>query len=232
MLRGPFAGLRYAQLRTVASALSPKLLGTYEREIAAVVETCCTAGYEEILDIGCAEGYYAVGFARRCPEARVIACDASAEALTLCAENARANGVADRVEPRGPIDAAALAALPPGTRRLVFCDVDGFEAELFVPEAVPGLIGTDLLIETHDYLDPDITPDIVDTLRATHAVRILHSLDDVEKVYRYELPELDGLSRRTRLRLLAEGRPAVQRWLWCRPHDRAGEADPVAGPTA
>ena len=66
---GPFAGLQYPELTAVGSALYPKLLGSYQREIQGWIEEICAAGYSEIVDVGFAEGYYAVGLARRLPRA-------------------------------------------------------------------------------------------------------------------------------------------------------------------
>jgi methylase of polypeptide subunit release factors len=50
-----------------------------------------------VIDIGAAEGYYAIGFARRLPAARVIASDLDPVARLLCWLLARRNGVGDRV---------------------------------------------------------------------------------------------------------------------------------------
>ena len=69
---GPFAGMRYAGLPSGSTA-GPKLLGSYESEIAAWIEGLCGARLDTIVDVGCAEGYYAVGMAMRCPAARVLA---------------------------------------------------------------------------------------------------------------------------------------------------------------
>jgi methylase of polypeptide subunit release factors len=73
------------------------LLGCYERELAGLVEKLCLYPYTEIIDIGCAEGYYANGFARRHRQAFVYAFDSDPRARHLCRQMALLNEVADRV---------------------------------------------------------------------------------------------------------------------------------------
>ncbi len=69
---GPFTGMRYGPT-AVGSAYIPKLLGTYERELAPLIEQACSQSPRWIVDIGAAEGYYAVGLAMRNKSAQVIA---------------------------------------------------------------------------------------------------------------------------------------------------------------
>ncbi|MEI7672853.1 MAG: peptide chain release factor N(5)-glutamine methyltransferase [Deltaproteobacteria bacterium] len=52
----------------------------------------------QILDIGTGSGAIGIVLARELPEARVVATDISAEALSVSRRNAMANGVADRVD--------------------------------------------------------------------------------------------------------------------------------------
>jgi release factor glutamine methyltransferase len=50
------------------------------------------------LDLGTGTGCIAIALAVKCPEAKVVATDASADALTLARENAKRHGVAGRIE--------------------------------------------------------------------------------------------------------------------------------------
>ena len=107
------------------------------------------SGYEVVLNVGCAEGYYAVGLARRMPAVRVHAFDLDPRAREACAGLAEKAGVADRVDVRGefrPDDVAACAS----RRVLLLCDIEGAEKELLDPSAAPALRGVDLIVECHD----------------------------------------------------------------------------------
>src|SRR5215216_3563254 len=88
---GPFAGLQYPD--TSAHSLVPKLLGIYERELHGAVEDAIRARPATIVNVGAADGYYAVGLARRCPEARSVAYEADPQQRDLLSRVAARNGV-------------------------------------------------------------------------------------------------------------------------------------------
>ena len=59
---GPFAGMVYSS-ETVEGCTIPKLLGCYEQELHPVLDRMKNTGFDKILNIGCAEGCYAIGLA-------------------------------------------------------------------------------------------------------------------------------------------------------------------------
>src|SRR5665213_3133834 len=60
--QGSFQGMNYIP-RAYYSEILPKLVGTYERELIPAIEMICRADCDWIVDIGAAEGFYAVGMA-------------------------------------------------------------------------------------------------------------------------------------------------------------------------
>lgn len=74
IVAGPFRGMRYIE-KAVCSELPPKILGTYEMELHALIESIVARRPSCIIDIGAAEGFYAVGFATRLPNCMVVAFD-------------------------------------------------------------------------------------------------------------------------------------------------------------
>src|SRR5947209_15685441 len=72
---GPFTGMQYVE-RSIGSSLMPKLLGSYEANLQPVIEEIIRRAPATIVNVGCGEGYYAVGLARRLPHARVYAFEA------------------------------------------------------------------------------------------------------------------------------------------------------------
>lgn len=58
---------------SVGSVYLPKLLGIYEPELNRCVESLRAAKPSLIVDIGAAEGYYAIGLALRNLQARLVA---------------------------------------------------------------------------------------------------------------------------------------------------------------
>lgn len=93
VLRGPFKGMVYPDFVSAGSALYPKLSGIYEKEIQDIIEEIKRKKYKYIYDIGCAEGYYAVGLKRAISDAEVYAFDIDLHAQKMCADMARVNDV-------------------------------------------------------------------------------------------------------------------------------------------
>jgi len=136
------------------------------------IEEAINAQYPTVLNIGCAEGYYAVGMARRMMNTRVLAYDLNPTAQTTCAELAAKNGVTGRVQVGAlfkPEDFGAYA----GQRVQVLCDIEGAEAELLNPQAAPALAGMDLIVESHECLKPGITQALIDRFKATHHITVV-----------------------------------------------------------
>ena len=71
---GPFKGMDFLPQSTHGCHIA-KLLGCYEQPLQPFIEQAIRAAYPVVLNIGCAEGYYAVGMARRMPATRVHAFD-------------------------------------------------------------------------------------------------------------------------------------------------------------
>ncbi len=203
---GPFAGMRYVS-RPYGGAFYPKLLGSYEAELHGMLARALESRYHEVINIGCGEGYYAVGLSLRLPDARVHAFDTSARARRLCARLARLNGVAGRVAVSGACTHRRLDELT-GRRALFVCDCEGCELELLRPELVPGLTRCDLLIELHDFVDRCISRTITARFAATHDITLVSSVTRDPSAY----PSLNALSPEDRLVAVAEGRPETMQW--------------------
>ena len=73
---GPFAGMNYDVAASEGGG-APRLLGGYEASLAPIINDIVEAKPDLIIDVGCAEGYYAIGMARRLPNATIWARDAN-----------------------------------------------------------------------------------------------------------------------------------------------------------
>lgn len=217
VLQGKFAGMRYASIEAACSAILPKLLGTYESELDEVFESVFKRSYDIIADVGCAEGYYAVGLARRFSSSQIYAFDIDPRAQRLCGDNASLNGVSGRVEVGGGVNAEQLAATVRGRRALVICDCEGFEGSLFTESTVAAYNVSDLLIETHDFIESGLCQRISSLFSKTHRVQVVHSIDDLQKARTYKSPAVDALDFEAKELAFAEGRPVIMEWLYLIP---------------
>src|SRR5262249_46123396 len=73
VVAGPFAGTKLLLSPVSARLLPSYLLGTAELELHGAIEELVERSYRTVLNLGAADGYYAVGLARRLPSARVVA---------------------------------------------------------------------------------------------------------------------------------------------------------------
>ena len=210
---GPFKGMKYPGAEAAGSALIPKLLGSYESELHPMLERLITKGYDDVIDVGCAEGYYAIGMAMRLPKARIHAYDTSATARALCMAMAKLNGVTDRVSVQTTCTAETLISFPKPGRTLVIVDCEAYEKVLFTPAVRDALKACDVLIEMHDFLDVTISTALEALLAETHDLTNVLSIDDIQKAKHYQYPELENLPVQARFQLLAEGRPMIMEWL-------------------
>lgn len=166
ILQGPFAGMSYLRHAT-EGALAPRLLGTYECELHPHIEAFARQGFDCVIDVGCAEGYYAVGLARLMPDVDVYAYDIKPEARTACAGLAEQNGVSDRVFVGETFTPAGFEAFA-DRKCLVLMDVEGAEDDLLRPDLSPALAQMTLIVETHDVYRPGVLARVQERFAPTH----------------------------------------------------------------
>jgi hypothetical protein len=136
------------------------------------IEAAIEANYQTILNIGCAEGYYAVGMARRMPATQVLAFDLNSKAQEVCTALAEQNGVSDRVQV-GALFKPEDFEQHSGQSVLVLCDIEGAERELLDPNLSPALKGMNIIVESHECLIPGITQLLIDRFKDSHQITLV-----------------------------------------------------------
>lgn len=215
VLNGIFKGLRYTDFKSVCSAIYPKLIGSYENEIQNDLSLIISKKPSLIIDIGCAEGYYAVGLARLLPDSKIIAADISEEARNLCIQLAEFNDCSN-VKIVGAITADNLISYDL-ENAFIICDCEGYEKQLFNTQVLPYLRNTYLIIETHDFIDPSISIYLEKLFSDTHHIKVVASIDDLLKAKYYHFTELKDINLSKKRELLAEYRPTIMEWLILEP---------------
>jgi hypothetical protein len=210
---GPFEGMRYVP-KAVGSTLPPKLLGSYESELHPTINLIVKNKYEKVIDIGCAEGYYAIGLALKNPSAVVYAFDIDENGQALCTEMAQINDVHSRVIIQKECTHQDLQALvSPGC--LIICDCEGCELELLQPSLVPRLADCDLLVELHEGLKPGLSDELLGRFKRTHEIQLINSQDRDPRVY----PILQRFSRINQKVALSELRDVEMQWAFMMSRD-------------
>lgn len=211
---GHFQGMKYPELEGVGSELFPKLLGCYELELNDWLERIKENEYDKIINIGCAEGYYAVGLGRMFPKSSIYAYDLAERARVLCKEMGAMNGIGDRLQVFSKCTANTLKKLDFGKRSLIVCDCEGFEIELFKKEVMENIANCDVLIELHDFINPAISETMLPLFEETHNLEIYRSMDDELKIIQLSenYQELKFLTTYEKKIALGELRPTTMEW--------------------
>lgn len=205
ILSGPFEGMKYPEMRSSYSEMAPKIIGSYESELFDALHEILNKKYAQVIDIGCAEGYYAIGLALKLPEANVYAFDIDPKALKMCDEMAVLNKVSDRVHLGPKCSNNTLKTFDFKEKSLIISDCEGYELELFTDENIQNLRNCDLLIELHDILGIEVKNKLLPVFALTHNVQIISSLSRNPNLY----PVLGEIDDREKQIVLSECRDGL-----------------------
>lgn len=216
VLSGPFAGMTMLPEASWGDGdLAPKLLGCYEAELHPAIAKAIARDPKNVINIGCAEGYYAVGMARALPQSRVFAFDTNALAQAICGRAALTNQVAARAQVAGICTLDALRQIiSANDRTLLLVDCEGAELQLLDPNEVPGIQACDVIVECHDFLNPSITTTLRQRFAATHDVEVVCEGPRNPN----QFPSLQRWQSSDRWLAVNENRPMTMNWLVCWAH--------------
>jgi predicted O-methyltransferase YrrM len=219
VVAGPFQGQRLADGEGwSAPDLGALLLGCYEEQLHPAIEQIVSVQPDVVVNIGCAEGYYAVGIARRCAGTHVVAVDTDERAAQHVRGNAEINGVGDRVEFRASFDLDDFnEILARASTPVAVLDCEGAEIHYVDPTRVPAMAKSMLLVELHDFIVPGVAQELRRRLeRSHHVVEISESGRDPHR-----RPELHDLGTAERYLAVSEDRPTTMSWILATPLERA-----------
>jgi len=214
VVTGPFAGMRYLD-ESVWGPITPKWLGSYEAELHELIEEIIRVQYSRIINVGCAEGYYAVGLARACTSSTIFAFDTDCWSQLQCRQLARLNDVSQRVSVSGYCSHSTLndSIIPKST--LVICDIEGGEDPLLSLDIVPALLTCDLIVEIHEHECGShmVEESLANRFSSSHRVTRISALDRKSWIdSQYEM--VRTVSRELLIEATAEHRANGLVWLW------------------
>jgi hypothetical protein len=218
VLSGPFQGMHYLD-ETIWGPITPKWAGTYEMELSEIIEELVRRKYSRVLNIGCAEGYYAVGLAMRDPAVEVFAFDTDPISRMQTRRLAQLNDVSDRIHVEGECKHGRINTLI-SRKTLLMVDIEGYEVNLLDPVKIPRLMDTDLLIEVHE--DTPFTKQataeeqLTKRLAASHIVERRVSSDRAAWIGQHENIWRDKLSYEEIAKAIDEDRQRPTLWIWAK----------------
>jgi hypothetical protein len=218
---GPLAGMKLIEASSWGNDKCAKLLGFYEHELMQAMVPAM--GPDKVfIDIGAADGFYAVGALHAQLAARTIAFELTPEGRSVIADTAASLGLAERITIEGACTEGSLKEALNGLDRqqlVVLCDVEGAEFEIFSDAVFALLAGAHVFIEIHDYSpqSPGDGPAQYAALKA-RAARWFR-LEEISKGGRNpsHYNELRDLDDTDHWLVCSEGRDPDQKWLALRP---------------
>lgn len=215
VVRGPFSGMRLPPRTMFLDARFEKVFGAYEHELFPWLEELASSPnqFSKVVNVGAADGFFAVGLARLLPQVEVVAFEPNGVKTPVLREMARINGVDGRITLHGFCREPDLQALSCDEPVLVVMDIDGGERDLLDPQAVPWLVRAAILVETHDAFVPGVTALLMKRFAASHSI-VEFSMRGPDFG---SIAPLRGLRMHEVDALVGSERPGLQSWLWMRP---------------
>jgi hypothetical protein len=212
VIAGPFKGLKFMQ----RFPTRPMLLGIWEKEISFLWNSLRDIKF--IIDIGAAEGFYAVGLAKKYPDKMVYAFEMNEKTQKLLKDVSFKNSVTN-IEIRGKCEFKDLQDL--GKRledSLIIMDCEGYEIELLMKDSISIYRRTHMVVEVHEMYSPGCTKLIKERFSASHSIteikgknRDIRDWPTKLRILKHFFPE------KVLLHFMDEGRPYPMNWLYMKP---------------
>ena len=213
---GPFKGLILSNTSWWGAAdRGSMLLGIYEREVLETLENA-SRGRRTFIDIGAADGYYAVGALAANMFDQATCFEISPAGQEAILENARRNSVESRIKIFGEVTGDSLALLSSShdidlSETVILMDIEGLEFEILSEAVLTKLQKSILIIEIHDWEAPSATSigDLQKSAEKFFQVSWLTTGDRNLSVF----PELVEWPDDDRWILCSESRRKLMKWL-------------------
>lgn len=213
---GPFAGMRWLDNpRWGRSEQGVMMLGLYEQEVLAHLAEA-PARFRVFVDVGAADGYYAVGLLHSGKVDRSVAFEAIPACRSAIARLAAENGVGDRITILGTAserfidDLTAQNIRSPETMFLI--DIEGAEFTVLTEELFAFLKSSLIIVETHAHIYANPQGEMEGLIRrASTTHRVTTWLPGARNPW--DIKELEDHPEIDRWILCSEGRWEVQQWL-------------------
>lgn len=176
VLNGAFKGLIYPSLDITESTLVPKIVGSYEYQLQPWFRQIIKSDYSDIIDIGSAEGYYAVGLAQKMPNTTVHCYDINVKDIEFSKQMAKVNN-ATNMTWNAFCDEKTLINFPHRGKTLIISDCEGYELQLFTKEVIKKCKNADFLIELHNNMNPIISTELLSRFQFTHDFVYVNNID-------------------------------------------------------
>jgi len=186
-----------------------KIFGLYEKEIQdLIVEIQEKNQCKTLIDIGGADGFYAVGSVINNLFQECIVFESSKKGRESISNNAKLNNVQSKISIQGIATENALLELSNEMNQsLILCDIEGGEFELFSNKLLNKLYPANIIIEIHKRPKKE-EQDLENRISKLFTIKKIIQNPKSLNIY----DELKNFNDNNRSLLLSEGRSYVQEW--------------------
>ncbi len=193
---------------------APKILGTYEKEIQEELSRWTERKFNRLINVGGAEGFYAVGIMKTLDVDEAIVYEKLEEGRNMIHAISENNRVSQYINIFSCCEESDLYEIcDESLCDLVFMDVEGAEVELLSSRVIAKLRNSAVVVEAHDFCVNNCTNLVRDRLHRTHATKILTSRERVAKDFPLSFP----LPKAIKFAMMDERRPEVMNWIIANP---------------
>lgn len=219
VVHGPFVGMQISPSNWWGQTdLASKILGFYEAEVLSTLVNIDKSRYRYFVDLGAADGYYAIGCAYSKLFLDSYAFEMSNQGQKVIRQNAELNSVSDRVHIFGYADENFDQKIPDVAlaQTIVLIDIEGGEFDLLNEPLLQKLNKSMLIIELHEFMvnnGAERLAELVTRLQKFYKIAWL-------KTGARDLSNFDVLAHLNdtdRWLLCSEGRVQLQKWIVCEP---------------
>lgn len=215
---GPFKGMQLSgEPSWGRDDLGSMVMGFYEKEILDWVEQNCSGKFTHFVDVGAADGYYAVGLVGYQGFKSAVCFEINEGSHEVIRENAKLNNCSEKISICGEASFSEFQKIKHIFNEdcLILCDIEGGEFALWDVELFETCKRATIIIEVHHWVEnfPEKYENFLTSASRFFDISIIpDAVRDVNA-----LSELRELTDDNRYLLLSERRPAKMRFLLMQP---------------
>lgn len=196
--------------------LLSKYLGQYESHILSKLREL-SKNYDHFIDIGAADGYYAIGLVHSKLYKTATCFEISEKGRSVISENAILNNQSENIKIYGEANKDTLEKeIDAAKSCLILCDIEGAEFDLFSKEVLKVLRNCALIIELHDEViggEKDRRQRLMNNAQEFFEINFIERDNPTPN----DFEELKGWKDDLRQLAFSEGRPCRMDWILLTP---------------
>lgn len=215
VLYGPFKGMKLASTSWSARDVGSILLGEYERQVIDVIMES-PSSYSIFVDIGAADGIYAVGLSMNNRFQSSFCFESSEASQSSIRENALANDVKSKITILGTAESNFLTLLTTQypidlSKALFLVDIEGGEYDLLSEKNLEKLRNSVLIVEIHKDVDGFELQYEALIKRSSHIFNVSKLFSHAKS--KIDFKEIESWPDEDRQIIFSEGRRHQMSWL-------------------